>query len=82
MAVKLTDEQFIKEYAAFQKRMKNLGTDTQFADYLNTKNYYIRYPGKAGKLDDRAVFNRRKILEIKSPVQTGTDPLKRKRFEG
>ena len=81
MAVKLTDEQFIKEYAAFQKRMKNLGTDIQFANYLNTKNYYIRYPSKAGKLDDNTIFNRRKILKIKSPVQTGTDPLKRKRFE-
>ena len=81
MAVKLTDEQFKKEYAAFQKRMKNLGTDIQFANYLNTKNYYIRYPSKAGKLDDNTIFNRRKLLNIKSPVQTGTDPLKRKRFE-
>ena len=81
MAVKLTDEQFRKEYTAFQKRMKNLGTDIQFANYLNTKNYYIRYPSKAGKLDDNTIFNRRKILNIKSPVQTGTDPLKRKRFE-
>ena len=65
MAVKLTDEQFKKEYIAFQKRMKNLGTDIQFANYLNTKNYYIRYPSKAGKLDDAAIFNRRKILNIK-----------------
>jgi len=81
MAVKLTDEQFKKEYAAFQKRMKNLGTDIQFANYLNTKNYYIRYPSKAGKLDDNTIFNRRKILNIKAPVQSGTDPLKRKRFE-
>ena len=81
MAVKLSDEQFKKEYAAFQKRMKNLGTDIQFANYLNTKNYYIRYPSKAGKLDDNTIFNRRKLLNIKSPVQTGTDPLKRKRFE-
>ena len=81
MAVKLTDEQFKKEYIAFQKRMKNLGTDIQFANYLNTKNYYIRYPSKAGKLDDNTIFNRRKLLNIKSPVQTGTDPLKRKRFE-
>ena len=81
MAVKLSDEQFKKEYAAFQKRMKNLGTDIQFANYLNTKNYYIRYPSKAGKLDDNTIYNRRKVLNIKSPVQTGTDPLKRKRFE-
>ena len=81
MAVQLTDEQFRKEYAAFQKRMKNLGTDIQFANYLNTKNYYIRYPSKAGKLDDNTIFNRRKILNIKAPVQSGTDPLKRKRFE-
>ena len=44
MAVKLTDEQFRKEYAAFQKRMKNLGTDIQFANYLNTKNYYHKIP--------------------------------------
>ena len=81
MAVKLTDEQFRKEYAAFQKRMKNFGTDIQFANYLNTKDYYIRYPSKAGKLDDNTIFNRRKILKIKAPVLSGTDPLKRKRFE-
>ena len=81
MAVKLTDEQFKKEYIAFQKRMKNLGTDIQFANYLNTKNYYIRYPSKAGKLDDAAIFNRRKILNIKSPTQSGVPPLRQKRFE-
>ena len=81
MAVKLTDEQFKKEYIAFQKRMKNLGTDIQFANYLNTKNYYIRYPSKAGKLDDNTIFNRRKILNIKSPTQSGVPPLRQKRFE-
>ena len=34
----ITDELFRKEYKAFQREFKNIGTDAEFAKYLN-KNY-------------------------------------------
>ena len=33
----LTDDLFKKEYKAFQKKFKNIGTDSQFAAFLNER---------------------------------------------
>ena len=56
---KLTAEQFISEYKAFQKRLKNLGTDEKFADYLN-KNFET----KTG-----LAFNADNIIKYAKPNQ-------------
>ena len=69
---KLTAEQFISEYKAFQKRLKNLGTDEKFADYLN-KNFETK-TGLAFNADN--IYAIRKKLEIKTPIISGAPPSK------
>ena len=70
-------ETFAKEYKIFQRLKKNLGTDEEFAAYLN-KNY---------KTINNVSFNRtntaaiRGKLKIKTPVASGPNPTLAKRFE-
>ena len=72
---KITQEQFISEYKKFQKLFKNIGTDGQFAEYLNNN-----YETKTGKLFTTGnVASLRAKLEIKSPVSSGVPPAVAKR---
>jgi len=72
----ITDELFIKEYKKFQKEYKNIGTDAEFAKYLN-KNYK---PKIAESWETENVARKRTNLGIKSPVLSGTNPTDRAKF--
>jgi len=67
----ITREQFISEYKKFQREYKNIGTDSQFAEYLTDKKYQTvnNVPFNTGN-----VLSFRTKLEIKSPVASGTPP--------
>jgi len=72
----ITDELFRKEYKAFQREFKNIGTDAEFAKYLN-KNYK---PKIAESWETENVARKRTNLGIKSPVLSGTPPLEKAKF--
>jgi len=66
----ITDQQFRDEYIKFQKLFKNSGTDAQFAEYLNE-----RYKPKiTAKFNAEMLYAKRKLMGIKSPVQSGVNP--------
>ena len=70
----ITDQQFRDEYIKFQKLFKNIGTDTQFAEYLNQRYRPVPKGGK-DKFSTGGVFMKRKRLKIKTPVpSTGSSP--------
>ena len=70
-------ETFAKEYKKFQREFKNIGTDEQFAAYLN-KNYKTINNVSFNTANVAAV---RRSLEIKSPVSSGVPPAVAKRYE-
>ena len=70
----ITDQLFKEEYEKFQKLFKNIGTDTQFAEYLNQRYRPVPQGGK-DKFSEGGVFMKRKRLKIKTPVQNlGSNP--------
>ena len=72
----ITDQQFSDEYINFQKLFKNIGTDAQFAAYLNE-----RYKPKiAANFNSEMLYAKRRALGIKSPVASGVNPTTLKRF--
>ena len=71
----ITDKIFADEYAKFQKIFKNMGTDAEFAAYLN-KNYVTK-TGKSFNTD--LIFYKRSALGVDTPVGTVL-PSKLKRF--
>jgi len=73
--LRIDDEIFREEYKNFQKLKKNLGTDQEFADYLN-KNYKPRI---GDKFIREGIQVKRVDLNIKSPVPQGTSPAIAKR---
>ena len=73
----ITEKSFRDAYKKFQREFKNIGTDEQFAAYLN-KNYKTQ----TGKLFSTGnVASLRNKLEIKTPVASGPNPALAKRFE-
>ena len=74
--LRIDDEIFKNEYKKFQKLKKNLGTDREFAEYLN-KNYKPKI-GEVFTTDGIQI--KRLGLNIKSPVTSGTPPTVAKRF--
>jgi len=71
----ITDDLFKKEYEAFQKKFKNVGTDAQFAAFLNE-----RYVPKIGDtFSTKNVSIKRKSLGIESPLKSGINPTRLKR---
>ena len=73
----ITEKSFRDAYKKFQRESKNIGTDEQFAAYLN-KNYKTQ----TGKLFSTGnVASLRNKLEIKTPVPSGPNPTVAKRFE-
>ena len=70
----ITDQLFKEEYEKFQKLFKNIGTDEQFAEYLNQRYRPVPQGGK-DKFSTGGVFMKRKRLKIKTPVPgTGSTP--------
>ena len=70
----ITDQLFKEEYAKFQKLFKNIGTDTQFAEYLNQR-YRPSPQGGKDKFSEGGIFMKRKRMKIKTPVQNlGSNP--------
>ena len=72
----ITNKIFADEYTKFQKLFKNIGTDAEFAEYLN-KNY-VTTTGKSFNRD--LTFYNRTAQGIKSPVVAGVPPAAAKRF--
>ena len=73
----ITEKSFRDAYKKFQKKFKNIGTDEQFAAYLN-KNYKTQ----TGKLFSTGnVASLRGKLEIQTPVASGPNPTVAKRYE-
>ena len=73
----ITEKSFRDAYKKFQKEFKNIGTDEQFAAYLN-KNYKTQ----TGKLFSTGnVLSLRTKLEIKTPVLSGSTPSAKARSE-
>ena len=73
----ITEKSFRDAYKKFQREFKNIGTDEQFAAYLN-KNYKTQ----TGKLFSQSnVLSLRTKLEIKTPVSSGPNPTVTKRYE-
>ena len=73
----ITEKSFRDAYKKFQRESKNIGTDEQFAAYLN-KNYKTQ----TGKLFSTGnVLSLRTKLEIQTPVASGPNPTVAKRFE-
>ena len=73
----ITNSIFISEYKKFQRLFKNIGTDTEFAEYLN-KNYKTIFGKTFNTGNTRA---KRISLEIKTPVSSGPNPAIAKRFK-
>ena len=72
----ITDKLFKEEYEKFQKLFKNIGTDTQFAEYLNQRYRPVPKGGK-DKFSTGGIYMKRKRLKIKTPVpNTGSTPTK------
>ena len=74
----VTDQEFIKLYEQFTKKNK-LGTDTEFAEFLNKKNIRPGIPGKGygtglkgESFTPKTVQGRRTRLNIKSNIKAGT----------
>ena len=68
----IDEDTFIDEYENFQKLKNNLGTDDEFAKYLN-KNYKTERAdrkGHSGKFTTKVVQVNRKRYEIKTPLST------------
>jgi len=66
----IDEDTFIDEYENFQKLKNNLGTDNEFAKYLN-KNYKTERAdrkGHSGKFTTKVVQVNRKRYEIKTPL--------------
>ena len=73
----ITEKSFRDAYKKFQRESKNIGTDAEFAAYLN-KNYKTQ----TGKLFSTGnVASLRNKLEIKTPVASGPNPTVAKRYE-
>jgi len=66
----ITSEFFKKEYKNFQKNKNNIGTDGEFAEYLN-KNYTTK---KGSTFATENIYKIRKNLKIKTPVKGGQAP--------
>ena len=73
----ITNLIFISEYKKFQRLFKNVGTDAEFAEYLN-KNYKTIFGKTFNPGNTRA---KRISLEIKTPVPSGPNPAIAKRFK-
>ena len=73
----ITNSIFISEYKKFQRLFKNVGTDAEFAEYLN-KNYKTIFGKTFNPGNTRA---KRISLEIKTPVPSGPNPTVTKRYE-
>ena len=70
----ITDKLFKEEYEKFQKLFNNIGTDTQFAEYLNQR-YRPSPQGGKDKFSTGGIYMKRKRLKIKTPVaNTGSTP--------
>ena len=70
----ITDQLFKEEYEKFQKLFKNIGTDTQFAEYLNQR-YRPSLKGGKDKFSGDGIYMKRKRMKIKTPVQNiGSNP--------
>jgi hypothetical protein len=70
----ITDQLFKEEYEKFQKLFKNIGTDTQFAEYLNQR-YRPSPKGGKDKFSGDGIYMKRKRMKIKTPVQNiGSNP--------
>jgi len=70
----ITDQLFKEEYEKFQKLFKNIGTDTQFAEYLNQR-YRPSPQGGKDKFSGDGIYMKRKRMKIKTPVQNlGSNP--------
>jgi len=75
--LRIDDEIFREEYKNFQKLKKNLGTDAEFAEHLN-KNYKPKM-GEVFTTDGIQI--KRRGLNIKSPIVSGTPPSLAKTFK-
>ena len=69
----ITDEKFKELYEQFQKQKNNLGSDPEFAEFLNKKNIVPGTPGattgvKNKKFNAKTVNGRRQRLDIKTPT--------------
>ena len=73
----ITNLIFISEYKKFQRLFKNVGTDAEFAEYLN-KNYKTIFGKTFNPGNTRA---KRISLEIKTPVASGSTPSAKARSE-
>ena len=74
--LRINDEIFREEYKNFQKLKKNLGTDREFAEYLDKKYK----PKIVDTFTSDGVQKKRLELKIKSPVIAGTSPAIAKRL--
>jgi len=71
----ITDQLFKEEYEKFQKLFNNIGTDTQFAEYLNQR-YRPSPQGGKDKFSGDGIYMKRKRMKIKTPVQNlGSNPI-------
>ena len=70
----ITDEKFEELYKQFQVKKKNLGSDTEFAEFLNTKKIRPGTPGKQftgvknETFTSKTVNGRRQRLGIETPT--------------
>ena len=67
----ITNEKFKELYKEF-KKLNELGTDSEFADFLNKKGFRPIDKGGSKKFTDKNVFARRKLLNLKSFLKAGT----------
>ena len=67
----ITNEEFKRLYKEF-KKLNELGTDSEFADFLNKKGFRPIDKGGSKKFTDKNVFARRKLLNLKSFLKAGT----------
>jgi len=69
----ITDKRFKELYKIFQKQKNNLGSDTEFAEFLNKKNIVPGTPGATTgvlnkEFNSKTVNGRRQRLGIKTPT--------------
>ena len=70
----ITDERFKELYDLFQKQKNNLGSDTEFAEFLNKKGINPGTPGKQftgvknKTFTSKTVNGRRQRLGIETPT--------------
>jgi hypothetical protein len=71
--IQITDEKFEELYKQFQKQKNNLGSDPEFAEFLNKKNIVPGTPGATTgvlnkEFNAKTVNGRRQRLGIKTPT--------------